>query len=95
MITLVLEAADVAEGVVVRKVTGQQKFTLKKELIIHTKNADGGGKKQVIKAQEGCVFLCHDDDISAIPETTKLAVDLDGPEDAILFLENLIGDDHK
>jgi len=85
MITFLLDAARIPDGTHVRKVTGQNRYLLKRELKIHMPDRE---KSQVITS-EGVVYLTSDAHISGYPDTTKFAVDVDD-DDAQEFLANLM-----
>lgn len=85
MVTLIVEARQIPNGTIVRKVTGQNKYTLQREIKVFMPK-DSVPICPIMT--QGIVFLYSDRAINGYPDTTKLALDLT-PDDAIRFLEGL------
>lgn len=83
MITLVVEARRIPDGTTVRKVTGQSKYVLKREITIHMPD----DKRKI--TTEGMVFLMGESSINGYPESQKFAVDLPDDE-ARDFLDRML-----
>lgn len=82
MITIILEAKEIPSGEIVRKVTGKNRYTLSREVIIHGE----GSERRFFTPCDGCCFLCVRDQIQSIREETKLALDFPVIADAIYYL---------
>ena len=70
-----MKAKDIPEGRTVTKVTGSAEYTIRTAITIY----GPGGRKKVIKADEGTRFLVSNKgwgNISAIDENKELAVEL-------------------
>ena len=80
MLTLLLPASEIPDDTIVRKVTGQVKYTLKREIKIH-----GAGCPPI--KQQNCVFLMGKSGINCHPETTLLAVDFPHTDDLQEFID--------
>lgn len=90
MITFILDAARIPDGLHVRKVNGQNRYLLKRTLNIHMPDRKD---TQKIESQ-GIVFLTNDEHINGYPDTTKFAVDVDD-DDAQDFLSRVLGEDES
>lgn len=84
MITLIVEANRIPNGTRVRKVSGQNTYIVNHSLKIYVP-----GDSREIKT-DGIVYLTSENSINGIPNTTKLAIDID-EADAIEFIRGLIG----
>lgn len=90
MITLVIEVGLLPDGILVRKVTGNKTYTIKRTIKIYGEVSDAGNKKEII-CDHGTLFLMTDKSINCVPESMKVAIDFVETEDAIVFLESLEG----
>ena len=79
-VTLILPADEIPDGTTVRKPTGQVEYILKKSLDLHIP-----GDKRTISVH-GIVFLVADGSINGMPDTSRLAVDME-LQDAIDLLQ--------
>lgn len=84
IITFVVEAKYLENGITVRKEKGETRYVLNKTVNVHVV----GQSPQVIKS-EGVVFICSGPSIIGIPDTTRLAVDVDYSESED-FLANIL-----
>lgn len=89
MLSIILPAAEIPDGTTVRKITGQQTFTLHRELKVFTVDSlpDGAAPRQVV-ASPGIMYLLGNS-INAIRDDTRLVIDFQTPDDAIQFLQIL------
>lgn len=83
MITLVLESRVIPDGTTVRKVTGQQTYTLQRAVKIYMPD-----DTRMITT-EGIVFLLGERAINGYPDTIKFAVDFSDEHAAIEFLQEI------
>lgn len=81
MVTLILPAYDLPDYCKCRKPTGQKPYTLRQRLPVY-------GLEQEITVDPSIVFIVSDSGVNAVPNDTKLAVDLDYDE-AIAFLQQI------
>ena len=69
---LILPGSEIPDWTTVRKVVGTTDYTLRKEIVIHTKTSDL--PKESIKAEK-VIFLCSErGDITAYPDTVRFVV---------------------
>lgn len=81
MITLILSAADIPDYTTVRKPTGTKEYTFRSKLPVY-------GLEQEINVDPSIVFIVSDSGVNAIPNGTKLAIDME-LDQAILFLQRI------
>ncbi len=88
MITLVLEACKIPEGMKVRKVTGEKYYTLTRELKVFGQTKD---QHVEVKVPKDILFIIAGTSISIVQPGDKFALDFNGPQDVMNFVdENLI-----
>jgi hypothetical protein len=82
VITIIMQAKDLHDGMTVRKPTGEKEYQLKKTLPVY-------GLGQIdIKVDPSIVFLVAQTGVNAIPDTTKLAMDFKSPYEAMQHLDS-------
>jgi hypothetical protein len=80
---LLAATRDIPHGATVRKVTGECKYTLHRELTVWGRIEGSTEDVTVIHAQEGCVFLIGDNGNISVFPPNKLLVWLDSNDAAL------------
>lgn len=91
-VELVLQASDIPLDAEVRKVTGKVTYTLRNEIVIHSRVE--GQSTQRIPAAPGALFLVGEQggNVTAIPGTLQLVWVAD-PKEAVRFIARMCEDD--
>lgn len=86
MITIVIEAGQLPDNTKVRKVTGINNYIIKRIFKIYE---EVNGAYREIDCGKGTIFLVSDSGVNCVKDSTRVAIDFENTEEAIVFLETL------